>query len=414
MKAREFAWEALCAICLENTYSNLYLRKHLDSVEEADRSLATMIIYGTLQNARLCRYEWSDFVKRKPDDKIALLLDMSVYQLLFMEKIPSYAIINDAVELAKKKSHAKVGNMVNAILRNVMKQGKKEISGNFVEKLALETSHPEWIVQMWKAQYGEEICKNICFSNMETKPQSARVNTLKTTKEEVLKDPMFEEGKLAKYAVVYKGTSIASTTWYKEGKQSIQDEASQLVAEVLDPKPKESILDVCAAPGTKSMHIAQLMENKGELICGDIHEHRVKLMEESAQRLGVKIVNAKCMDATVLDGVKEDFDRVLCDVPCSGYGVLSRKSDIKYHMKSEDMDTLLPLQQSILQCASAKVKQGGILVYSTCTLNKKENEKQVAKFLKEHEDFILLEERTIFPFEYNSDGFYMAKMQRKG
>ena len=194
---------------------------------------------------------------------------------------------------------------------------------------------------------------------------------------------------------------------------SIQDEASQMVAYLLDPKPGMRVLDTCSAPGTKATHIAQLMQDEGEILCGDIHEHRVHLIEEGAKRLGITCMKAVVMDATTLENIEGTFDRVLCDVPCSGYGVLANKSDIKYHMESSDMDTLIPLQQKILNCACEKVKQDGVLVYSTCTLNKKENEKQIEAFLSTHEDFILEEQKTIFPFEYQSDGFFMAKLRRK-
>ena len=155
------------------------------------------------------------------------------------------------------------------------------------------------------------------------------------------------------------------------------------------------------------------MQDEGEILCGDIHEHRVHLIEEGAKRLGITCMKAVVMDATTLENIEGTFDRVLCDVPCSGYGVLANKSDIKYHMESSDMDTLIPLQQKILNCACEKVKQDGVLVYSTCTLNKKENEKQIEAFLSTHEDFILEEQKTIFPFEYQSDGFFMAKLRRK-
>lgn len=412
MKARAFAYQALKKICLERIYSNLYLRKELYQVEEVDRPLATQIIYGTLQHARYCRYQWEKDVHKKVSEEIGILLDMSVYQLLYMDKIPTYAILYDAVELAKQQQGQKMGNLVNALLRNVMRRKHRPIEGDTLQILALETSHPDWIVKMWNAQYGEGITNKICRSNLEMKPQAARVNTLRCCKEELLQDPLFKDVKEVEDALIYLGGSLASTTYYQEGKVIIQDVASQMVARVLDPRPKERVLDVCAAPGTKSTHIAQLMKDQGEIICGDIHEHRVALIQEGVQRLGLKSVHPIVMDATKLDGIEGMFDRILCDVPCSGYGVLARKSDIKYHMKSEDMDTLIPLQQEILCRAAQFLKPQGILVYATCTLNKKENEKQVEKFLQNHPYFTCVSQRTVFPYEFHSDGFYMAKLQR--
>lgn len=414
MNARELAFQLLKEICIKKKYSNLVLRSELDRADPKDKGFVTQVVYGTLQNYRLCRYQWEPFVKRMPDDEVCVLLDMSVYQLLFMEKAPAYAIINEMVKITKKRIHAKYGNLVNAVLHKVEKQQERELTGSLEEQLAIATSHPLWLVNMWKAQYGYETAEQICHSNMETKPNAARVNTWKMSRDELLeKDHDFKKGSLSVDAVLYQGSSIFATSYYKDGLISIQDEASQLVARMMDPIPGEQVLDVCSAPGTKSMHMAELMKNEGRIVCGDIHEHRVELIKQGAQRLGLTNIKALVMDATKLEEIGEElFDRVLCDVPCSGYGVLARKSDIKYHMDSSDMDTLIPLQQEILQTSSKHVKDGGILVYSTCTLNKKENEKQVEKFLKDHEEFTLVDQKTIFPFTYHTDGFFLAKMMK--
>lgn len=414
MNAREIAFSMLKDICLHNTYSNLLLRKELNKAKEQDKGLITQIVYGTLQNYRLCRYQWEDLVKKLPSDDICVLLDMSIYQLFYMDKVPAYAIINEAVEITKKSIHPKMAKMVNAVLHQAERRKEREVKGNEVKMLAIKTSHPEWVVSMWKAQYGMDVAEKICYANMETKPNAARVNTWKTSKEKLLaQDERFHEGYMSKDALLYDG-SIAETSSYEQGLISIQDEASQLIARIVDPQPDEEILDVCSAPGTKANHMAELMQNKGHIVCGDLHPHRVELIREGAKRLGITIMEPMVMDATELAEIKgQMFDRVLCDVPCSGYGVLARKSDIKYHMKSEDMDTLIPIQKKILSKSAEHVKPNGILVYSTCTLNKKENEKQIQAFLKEHDDFMLVEERTIFPFEAHSDGFYMAKLQRK-
>ena len=414
MNARELAFQLLKEICIKKKYSNLVLRSELDRADPKDKGFVTQVVYGTLQNYRLCRYQWEPFVKRMPDDEVCVLLDMSVYQLLFMEKAPAYAIINEMVNITKKCIHAKYGNLVNAVLHKVEKQQERELTGSPEEQLAIATSHPLWLVNMWKAQYGYETAEQICHSNMETKPNAARVNTWKMSRDELLeKDHDFKKGSLSVDAVLYQGSSIFATSYYKDGLISIQDEASQLVARMMDPIPGEQVLDVCSAPGTKSMHMAELMKNEGRIVCGDIHEHRVELIKQGAQRLGLTNIEALVMDATKLEEIgEESFDRVLCDVPCSGYGVLARKSDIKYHMDSSDMDTLIPLQQEILQTSSKHVKDGGILVYSTCTLNKKENEKQVEKFLKDHEEFTLVDQKTIFPFTYHTDGFFLAKMMK--
>lgn len=413
MNVREKTWQLLCEICLDKQYSNLLLRHQLQDLQISDRAWITQVVYGTLQNYRYVRYMWEDLVKKAPDEKTCILLDMSVYQLFYMDKVPAYAVVNEAVDIVKKhrKSYA---NLVNAVLQNVIRRGKRKVSGTDDEVLAITTSHPLWLIKMWNAQYGNDVCQKICHYNMKTQGPMARVNTLKTTKETLLKaDSGFTQGTLCEDALRYHGGNLAATSFYQNGEIAIQDEASQMVAIWLDAKPGECILDVCSAPGTKTTHIAQCMKNEGSIIAGDIHKHRVKLIEESAKRLGITIIQPIMMDATKLQEVETCiFDRILCDVPCSGYGVLGRKSDIKYHMQSNDMDTLIPLQQAILEKASEKLKAGGILVYSTCTLNKKENEKQIEQFLKSHGEFQLVCEQTIFPYKYDCDGFYMAKLIR--
>lgn len=413
MNARGIAYTMLRDICLHKTYSNLLLRKGLNQAKPQDKGLITQIVYGTLQNYRLCRYQWEDCVKKLPSDEVCVLLDMSVYQLFYMDKLPAYAIINDAVEFTKKQIHGNMAKLVNAVLHAVQRRGKREITGKEEEALAIRTSHPTWLVQMWKAQYGWDNAQKICEADMETKPNAARVNTWKITRDELMKqDSSFQKGCLSEDALLY-DASLATTPWYAQGLLSIQDEASQLIARIVDPQKGEQILDVCSAPGTKANHMAELMQNDGSIVCGDIHEHRVELIREGAARLGITILKPQVMDATELKEIEGIlFDRVLCDVPCSGYGVLARKSDIKVHMQSGDMDTLIPIQKAILAKSAEHVKEHGILVYSTCTLNKKENEKQVQAFLKEHENFTLIEERTIFPYTANTDGFYMAKLQR--
>lgn len=413
MNVRKKIWELLCEICIKGQYSNLLLRNQMNDYSSQDKALITHIVYGTLQNYRMVRFQWEHFTKKQPPEELCVLLDMSVYQLFFMEKMPAYAVVNEAVEIAKgfQASYAK---MVNAVLHNVLRQGLQEPNGSEDEILSVRTSHPIWLIHMWNAQYGKDICRKICETNMQTHLPVARANTLKTTAEELMvMDDHFKKGRFVESALRYHSGNLASTTYYQDGLLAIQDEASQMVSLLLDPQPDEIILDVCSAPGTKATHMAQLMQNKGKIIAGDIHEHRVKLITEGAQRLGISILDARVMDALELPGLQsESYDRVLCDVPCSGYGVLGRKSDIKYHMQSSDMDTLIPLQQQILEKASTMVKPLGTLMYSTCTLNKKENEKQIEQFLKAHPQFTLLKEVTIFPFQYECDGFYMAKLQR--
>ena len=267
---------------------------------------------------------------------------------------------------------------------------------------------------MWIKQYGKENAYKICESLNRIPLQSARVNTLKTTKEEILKNSSFKEGNLAKNSLIYTKGNIASCEEFKKGLVTIQDESAQLVAEFMDPQPNDVILDMCAAPGSKTTHLGAIIKNQGVIKALDIHEHRVDLIKRNARRMGIICIDALCADATDLNDTfeKESFDRILLDGPCSGYGVIARKNDIKYHMKSDDMDSCIKIQKELLDSATIYLKVGGTLVYSTCTLNKKENEKQIEAFLARHDNFKLIDEKTIFPFEYNSDGFYMAKLEK--
>lgn len=399
---RLWIFNALCAVILEGTYSNLYLKKNLSQVSIKDQSLATRIFYGTLQNYHYSEYVWKQLVNRKVNKKIQILLTMSVYQLLFLDKVPEYAICNDAVTIAKKID-PKAAGFVNAVLRKV-KTTQVKLPEDPIASLAIESSLPEWLVKMWKAQYGLEKTQFICKYSNQILPIIVRRNSLRINETDFLKDTAFS--KFEDHLYIYHGNDIASHKYYQDGLMSIQDEGSYKIAYSLAASKGMKVLDVCAAPGTKSMAIAELMENEGSIDALDIHPHRVDLIKNDTKRLGIDIIHAKCKDACDLSDL-DMYDRILCDVPCTGYGVLSRKPDIKISMKSTDMDSLINLQARILLEASKHIKSSGLLVYSTCTLNKKENEKQIQSFLNDHDDFLLVEEKTLFPNE-NKDGFYYA------
>lgn len=414
MKARELALNCCKAIILDQQYSNLYLRKALKQIEEPDKSFITSLVYGTMQHSLSVRYQWEYLTEKPLPEDIAILLDMSFVQLYHMDKIPEFALVNEAVEIASKLHHGKYKGVVNAILRRKIREGKRPLPEEPVERLAIETSHPVWLVKMWLKQYGFEIAEKICQENQKIPVQTARVNLNEISIDELIHVyPEFEKSTL-EGSVKIKNGNIADSEAYIKGFVTIQDESSQRVALVLDPKPNERILDCCAAPGTKTTHICQLMRDKGEIIACDLHEHRVKLMDQAAERLNYHSIHTRVLDATTCHEQfeKNSFDRVLVDVPCSGYGVLKRKNDIKVHMKPEDMDEIIPLQRSILESACQVVKQDGILVYSTCTLNKKENENQMKQFLERHPEFVSEHIETIFPFETGNDGFFICRMRK--
>ena len=396
---RKWLWKALDEVVNKEVYSNLYLRNHLQEVSEKDCALATRIFYGTIQNYRYCKACWSKFVKNKVNDKMDVLLTMSTYQLLFLDKVPSYAIVNDAVNIAKK-INVKYAGLTNAVLHKV-----KPLE---TENVALKYSLPDWLYKMWIRQYGQEQAFVMAKASVNILPLYVRRNVLNTKEEDFssseficVKDPLY----------IYTQNDYFHHPYYQKGYMSAQDEGSFAIAKFVDPKENERILDCCAAPGTKTMAMAEMMHNKGHIDSFDLHAHRKELIERDAERLGVEIVHAGVQDATTFTSTVL-YDRILCDVPCSGYGVLSRKPDIKLHMLPEDMDTLIPLQYSILNNVCQFVKVGGTLAYSTCTMNKKENEKQIQRFLKEHDMFHLVDEVNIFS-DAKQDGFYMAKLVRR-
>lgn len=396
---RKWLWKALDEVVNKEVYSNLYLRNHLHEVSERDRALATRIFYGTIQNYRYCRACWSKFVKNKVNDKMDVLLTMSTYQLLFLDKVPSYAIVNDAVNIAKK-INVKYAGLTNAVLHKVKHIETKDV--------ALKYSLPDWLYKMWVSQYGQEQALIMAKASVNILPLYVGRNVLKTEVEDFssseficVKDPLY----------IYTQNNYFHHPYYQKGYMSAQDEGSFAIAKFVDPKENERILDCCAAPGTKTMAMAEMMYNKGHIDSFDLHAHRKDLIESDAKRLGIDIVHAGVQDATKFKS-SVLYDRILCDVPCSGYGVLSRKPDIKLRMLPEDMDTLIPLQYAILNNVCQYVKKGGIIVYSTCTMNKKENEKQIQRFLKEHDMFSLVDEVNIFS-DSKQDGFYMAKLVRK-
>lgn len=399
---RQWIYKALSAVVIQQEYSNLYLRHHLHECPKKDQALATRIFYGTLQNWNYCQKAWQIYTKNQPNKKIGLLLTMSSYQLLFLDKVPSYAIVNDAVQIAKAIQPSSKG-FVNAILRKVKPLELDES----LASLAIQYSLPEWLLRLWIKQYGQEQAIENAKASLHILPTYVRRNPMKIDEEH-----FFEHANIKKsqnVLAIYTGNDLSKDLFYIEGKMSAQDIGSYEISRFMDIQKGDCVLDCCAAPGTKSMAMAELVGDQASITCLDLHAHRVNLIKKDVKRLGLQSIQALQADATKYQS-KLLFDRILCDVPCSGYGVLSRKPDIKLRLQPEDMDELIPLQYAILENISQYLKQGGILVYSTCTLNKKENEKQIASFLKTHPNFVLLEEKTLFPSEFN-DGFYMAKIQ---
>jgi 16S rRNA (cytosine967-C5)-methyltransferase len=440
---REAAMDLLENIEKNQSYSNLLLNSTIEKnkLSTVDIGLLTELTYGTLQRRMALDYFLKPFIKnsKKTESWVHQLLRITLYQMVYLDKIPDRAAIYEAVEIAKKRGHKGIAGMVNGVLRNIQRQGLPSLDevSDPIERLSIETSHPEWLVQRWVSQFGFDRTKEMCEINLTAPLQTARVNLTKTTVRECIED-LDEEGFLIEKSPIIpeairslKG-NIAFSKAFKKGLITIQDESSMLVSYALAANKNEKILDACAAPGGKSTHIAENMELTGVVYSLDLHEHKVKLINANATRLGLGNIKTMVMDSRKAGEhlEKESFDRVLLDAPCSGLGVMRRKPDMKYTKKEEDIFQLSTIQQNLLDSVSPLVKKGGILVYSTCTVDKEENDNTVSKFLQEHPEFDLdvsMKERMpeaiqplvtdgylqILPQDFGSDGFFIACLRKK-
>jgi 16S rRNA (cytosine967-C5)-methyltransferase len=401
MTARKVALEIITDVLNGEAYSNLLLNKRIkdQAVSPVDVGLLTELVYGTIQYKLTLDYYLNDYIEgKKIPNYIRNNLNMAIYQMVYLDKIPNHAIINEAVELTKDRYGQSQANFVNAVLRNMIRNGFKrtDIIEDEFERLSIESSHPIWLVKMWSKQYDMETARKLCEVNNIKPYQFARLNLQKERREAILKrlekeNIIYHEVGGVEEAIYFTSNNIATTPIYHKGFLNVQDLSSMLVGKVVNPQPNERILDTCSAPGGKSTHMAELMKNQGEIYSCDIHEHKIELIQHNANRLGASIIKPVLCDATQLSShfEKESFDRVLVDAPCSGFGVIRRKPEIKYNKKPEDLDVITGLQKAIIDEAVLMVKKGGRLVYSTCTINKKENEKMVEYILSTYPDFEL-------------------------
>lgn len=437
---RDAALNILLTVDKSQAYSNLLLNQTIEKykiTEAKDRGLLTELTYGTLQYKYTLDYYLEPFVRGKLDLWVRWLLRLSLYQMHYLTRIPAHAAVNEAVEIAKRRGHKGIASTVNGILRSILRDGVRPLTeiGDEVERLAIETSHPQWLAARWVEMYGFEQARDMLHENNVPPLQTMRVNTTKITVDEAL-HILEREGVQAKRSEIMpqcihlmSGTA-ARTSLFKKGFATIQDESSMLPATVLDPQPGERIYDMCAAPGGKTTHIAEKMGNEGKILASDLHAKKLDLIDENASRLGLTIIEAVPLDgrkAAALLG-EASFDRVLVDAPCSGLGVMRRKPDIKYTKREEDLANLQTIQLALLDNAVKIVKPGGRIVYSTCTVDRTENEGTVAAFLAVHPDMetenmqlpsSLIDKQQngmlqIFPQDFGSDGFFVASFRKKG
>ncbi|WP_082423294.1 16S rRNA (cytosine(967)-C(5))-methyltransferase RsmB [Paenibacillus dakarensis] len=446
VSARELALNVLTQVEQEGAYSNLLLNKELQkaALEKGDAGLATELVYGTISRLNTLDYFLDRFVKKgttKLQPWVRALLRLSLYQIMYLDRIPDHAVVSEAVKLAKKRGHQGISGMVNGVLRNILRQKEELVIPENLppaEAISLRHSHPKWLVERWIEQYGVEAAEAICKANNEPPAVSIRVNTTMISREAMLEE-MNNGGfdavpsKLSPYGIIVKsGGNMAHTDWYRDGMISIQDESSMLVAEVVDPAPGMRVLDCCAAPGGKTAHMGEIMKDDGSIIANDLHSHKQKLIAEQAERLGLDSI--KTVTGNALDLAKAfepaTFDRVLLDAPCSGLGVIRRKPDLKWAKTPDDIGEIASLQRELLQSVSTLVRPGGVLVYSTCTIETRENEGAVKAFLAENPNFEVASDETdginrtvkhalprgggvqILPQHFHSDGFYIVRLRR--
>lgn len=430
--SRETAMLVLYDVLKNGSYISIALNNSLkkSNLKGAERGFVTELAYGTLRNIIYIDYIiriFSNVRLNKISDYILQILRISVYQIAFLHNIPSSAVCNEAVKIAKKYGHKASVGFVNAILRKISAEYKNiEMPKDNNEYLSVKFSMPQWITDKLIADFGIDFTKAFLNSTIENQKVTLRVNTFKTNLDEVAKmlDEEKIEYKTGRFGgvIINKGGSVEKLSVFKKGLVTVQDESSQLVALALAPKENETILDLCSAPGGKTTHIGELMKNKGNIIACDIHEHKLEFISSAAKRLGITIIKPRVNDAQVFNSEFENrFNRVLCDVPCSGLGLIAKKPDLKYNKTQDDLNALVSVQRDILNNGARYVKKGGILVYSTCTINRDENINQITEFLNTNSGFKLetidagIENSgylELYPHINQTDGFFIAKLKR--
>jgi 16S rRNA (cytosine967-C5)-methyltransferase len=441
---RQLASEILLKVDTRKAYANILLDQALRTtdLDERDRALLTELTYGTLRWRGTIDAHLTQNLSRPladVDPPIRNLLRLTYYQLLYLDRVPSYAAVNEAVELAKIHRGRKAAGFVNGVLRNFLREtvaGGQLPSGNAVPSLAIRYSHPEWLVQRWLGEFGVEIATALMRANNEKPPLILRANLLSCTRDQLLE-------RLSRAGIEVTATSfspqgillpspgaVENLPGFAEGLFQVQGEASQLIAYLLSPAPGERILDAAAAPGGKSTHIAELMRDEGEVFSVDTSARGIERIRQNVTRLRLKSVHSLHADITEENRafVSASFNRILIDAPCSGLGTLRAHPEIKWQREENDVRRLSRLQLKMLDRVAGYLKPGGILVYSTCTLTRDENGDNVESFLKEHPEFELqdaaryLPEKAkhmvsakyfqALPHRDNTDGFFAARMRK--
>ena len=435
--ARRIAYDILYKVYMDSAYSNIALDSALEEEKPdvKDRAFISMLVYGVAERTVTLDYQLSLYLTqplKKLKPQVLVILRMGVYQLLFTDKIPPSAAVNESVKLSKQCGCAYASGLINAVLRKVASGGLRlPDKKDEIYFYSVKYSCPEWMIKLWDESYGRENALKICEASTGGVPTVLRVNTLKTTLQE-LKNTLANEGVESNFSdavddalLVRNHGSLRELDAFKAGMFHVQDIASQLCVKALNPKEGERVLDICSAPGGKAFTAAQYMKNSGRITACDIYPHRLKLIEDSASRLGIDIIETLANDASVYNEALGTYDKILCDVPCSGLGIIRRKPEIRFKTAAE-VDKLPKIQYSIMKTAALYLNKGGTMVYSTCSLNTEENEKVYNRFLSEHPDFepveVLPEAArhggrtdyiTLMPHIHGSDGFFISAVRRR-
>lgn len=436
--ARETAVLTLAACEKQGAWSDGHLKHAIraQGLDRRDAALCTRLCYGVLQNRLLLDWRLGRLCSMKLDKlEIRILCDLRVaaYQLLFLDKIPPSAAVNEAVELAKRHSRSpRAAGLVNGVLRSLLREEAPEVRGkDEMETLSIRYSHPRWLVEEFAALLGLVGAEALLRADNDQPPTTAQVNTWKTTPEK-LADGLREAGVEGVPHPWLPGCLLLTGTGdlerldaFRRGEFYVQDAASRLAVVAAGPQPGQRVLDCCAAPGGKSFAAAIAMENQGELVSCDIHPHKIKLLEAGRERLGLSIIRPTLQNAAqAREDWVEGFDLVFTDVPCSGLGIIRKKPDIRYK-EPEALKGLPRVQRAILDNCARYVRPGGALVYSTCTLLRRENDEIVDGFLAARPDFVAEPfelphlgtqpgQVTFWPHIHGTDGFFTAKLRRKG
>ena len=436
VSARQAAYQVLMRCRKSGAWSEDAVSSEISKcgLDHRDGALCSRIAIGVMQNTELLDYYIGSYCSmplKKLDPRLLDILRLSAYQLLFMDKIPVSAAVNEGVTLCKKQVNQKAAGLCNAVLRRIgeNRENMPAISAETpIEYLSVRYSHPKWMIEELAEEYGYEFTEQFLSANNEVPPVFAHGNTLRENVDLMrdLRELGAEPSNLEGTVILDSTAGMTETEAFKRGDFYIQDMAAKLAALVSDAQPGMTVLDSCAAPGGKTVAAAMLMENKGKIISCDIHEKKLRLIRENTARLGIDIVETRAMDARKPhEDMRNRFDLIIADVPCSGLGVIRRRPEIRRKSK-EELDNLPMIQMEILEGLAPCLKDGGTLVYSTCTVRGKENEQLMQTFLQRHSEFtaeaftlpagigeVANGMITFWPHIHNTDGFFVCKMRKR-